>query len=83
MRTILTLALSLSVLTLAATAGADPPRGHATRAFQAHGEIVIHGERQRPQQFNVTSRSPLGYTPTAAEPHFVPRVVEATHASPF
>jgi hypothetical protein len=74
--------LGLAVIAAGARALADPPaRARAPRA--ALPEIPVHGEIQRPQQFDLSGRSPTEYRPADPTARFVPRVVTATRRGPF
>src|SRR4051812_36209548 len=84
-------------LALAGSAFADDPAcqdsatpGTVTVEHTANGRVRYHlptttlcGERQAPQAFVLSGRSPLHYTQVEAGEHFVEPIVAAVRRAPF
>lgn len=86
-------ALLLSLLLLAPAASADPtscPAGFVLQSFTRPDgttvrecTFVIHGDVARPYPFNVSGRSPIGWTPYEAPRSFVAAVSHPLRRAPF
>ena len=82
--------LALSGSALADGACEETPNAHAATIERVGGRVVhvlpcevLHGERQAPQAFALSGRSPLNYTQAQPGEHFVQPIVAAVRRAPF